>query len=154
MFLCSVEHTSLADDDQPYHELLYPVKARVLDYVTRSGDGFAVSTRFATADDFDTVVKFYTEKLGRKLEPAGNRVGVGGGSGPRVSVVTEDGHAVKASGSFLNFDRETPRGIKLVTFAKVTADEQIMLVISRLDHEEYTHIVLTHVKSRSADRET
>ncbi len=148
LLICGLASIGVCDDDQPSHELLYPVEARVLDYVTGSDDEFAVSTRMATADDFDTVVKFYADKFGRKMEAGENRVGAGGGRAPRVSVVTDDSLAVKASGPFLNFDRETPRGLKLMTFAKVEAGEHVMLVISRLDGEDYTHIVLTHVKSK------
>lgn len=147
LLLCALTSVCAADGDEPYRELLYPVEAQVLDYIVRSGDAFVVSTRFATPDDFDTVLEFYAEKLGRELNPQGNRIRIGGRDPhPLVSVVTNDGLGITPGGPVLNFDKDKPRGINLVTFVKITPEEQITLVISRLDGEEYTHIVLTHAK--------
>lgn len=147
LLLCARNTIRAADDDAPYQALLYPVEARVLDYVSRSGESFVVSTRMATPDSFETVKAFYTEKLGRELEPGSNRIRVGGRDPhPLVSVVANDSLGITPGGPVLNFDADKPRGISLVTFVKITAEEQITLVISRLDGEEYTHIVLTHAK--------
>ena len=145
--LCTV---SSADDEQPYDELLYPVEVQGLDYVSRVGDSFFVNTRIATPDDFETVVNFYADKLDRELQPRENRMRFGGRE-PLVSIVTNDSHGVTDAGLGLNFDKDMPRGISLVTFVKITPQEQITLVISRLDGEEYTHIVLTHAKQASSE---
>lgn len=67
LLISCVANIGAGDDDNPHHELLYPVEVKVFDYVSRVGDAFFVNTRIATPDDFETVVEFYADKLGREL---------------------------------------------------------------------------------------
>ena len=158
--LCSVSSGAIAlraddakptEDQPPHKRLLYPSKVERIDYLGQSGDEFHVTTRMATADDFETVVAFYGEKLGRQLDPRKNQTRVGGGKPPLVDVVTDDNHPVDPDDPFLNFRTDEERGVKLKCYVLHTGTEHITLVISQARGEACTHILLTHIQQSAQE---